>query len=124
MPQREPLRAIDGNRRYKQELSIWQRAQISAYKAVGLSNEQIDRHIFCKPKTVQTTLRLNALREGSKTCPHSGRPPALSRVDKRNILHIVRHNPKITYAILKLEAGVTVHRNTIYRLLKEEGITN
>ena len=124
MPQREPLRAIDGNRGYKQELSIWQRAQISAYKAVGLSNEQIGGRVFCKPTTVQTTLRLNALREEGKTRPRSGRPPALSRVDRRNILRIVRRNPKITYAILKLEAGVTVHRNTIYRLLKEEGITN
>jgi len=40
------------------------------------------------------------------------------------ILRIVRSNPKITYAVLKLEAGVKVYKSTLYRLLKEEGITN
>jgi IS30 family transposase len=41
MAQREPLKAISSNRGYKEELSIWDRAQISAYKSVGLSNKEI-----------------------------------------------------------------------------------
>ena len=61
MAQRMPLEAIDGNRGYKQELSIWDRAQISAFKAIGLTNEQIGGRVFCAPATVQSTLRLNAL---------------------------------------------------------------
>jgi transposase len=124
MAQQEPLKAISGNRGYKQELSVWDRAQISAYKTVGLSNKEIAGKIDCTRKTVASTLRLNALRDEGQTLPRSGRPPALSRVDRRNILRIVRSNPKITYAILKIEAGVTVHHNTVYKLLKEEGISN
>jgi transposase len=109
-----PLKAIDGNRGYKQELSVWDRAQISAFKAVGLTNEQISGRVFCARATVQSTLRLNALRNAGETRLRSGRPPALSRVDKRNILRIIRRNLKITYAILKLEAGVKVHHATLY----------
>jgi hypothetical protein len=56
MAQRVPLKAIDGNRGYKQELSVWDRAQISAFKAVGLINEQICGRVFCAPATVQSTL--------------------------------------------------------------------
>jgi transposase len=40
------------------------------------------------------------------------------------ILRIIRSTLKITYVVLKLEAGVTVYKSTLYRLLKEEGITN
>jgi Transposase len=68
-------------------------------------------------------VRLNALRDEGQTRPRSDRPPALSNLDRRNLLRIIRSNPKITYAILKVEAGVTVHRNTVYKLLKEEGIS-
>jgi transposase len=124
MAQRVPLGAITGNRGYNQELSVWDRAQISAYKAIGLSNEQIGGRVFCSPSTVQTTLRLNPLRNNGKTRPRSGRPSTLSRTDRRNILRIIRRNPKMTYAILKLEARVEVSRTTIYRLFKEKGITN
>ena len=124
MAQREPLKAISGNRGYNKELSVWDRAQISAYRAVGLSNEQIGGKIFCTSTTVSTTLQRNPLRNAGQTRPRSGRPPALSRVDKRNILRIIRRNPKITYVILKIQAGVTVHRNIIYKLFKEEDITN
>jgi transposase len=124
MAQREPLKAISGNRGYKEELSVWDRAQISAYKSVGLSNKEIAGKLQCALKTVSSTLRLNALRDEGQTRPRSGRPPALSNLDRRNLLRIIRSNPKITYAILKVEAGVTVHRNTVYKLLKEEGISN
>jgi hypothetical protein len=61
MPQRDPLRAVNGKERYRQALSIWQRAQISACKAAGLLNKQIIRRRFCKPTAVQTILPLNAL---------------------------------------------------------------
>ena len=82
MAQREPLKAISGNREYNHQLSVWDRAQISAYRTVGLSNEQIGGKVFYASATVSTTLRLNALRDVGQTRPRSGRPPVLSRVDK------------------------------------------
>jgi transposase len=124
MAQRQPLAPINPNYGYNKEFSVWQRSQISAYKAVGLPNEQIGGRVFCTPSTVKTTLRRNLLRNEGETRPRSGRPPALTRRDKRIILRIVRANPTTTYALLKQEANVTVHNNTLYQLLKEEGITN
>jgi transposase len=55
--------------------------------------------------------------------PRSDRPPVLSNLDRRNLLCIIQSNLKITYAILKVEARVTVHWNIVYKLLKEEGIS-
>ena len=67
MAQRMPLETIDGNRGYKKGLSIWDRAQISAFKTIGLSNSQIGGSVFCTRATVQSTLRLNALRNEGET---------------------------------------------------------
>ena len=73
---------------------------------------------------VECTLKQIAQRDDFKSLPRSGRPPASTRQDRRTILRIVRSNPNITYAVRKLEASVKVHKSTLYRLLKEEGITN
>ena len=56
--------------------------------------------------------------------PRSGRPKKLSTRDERHILRIVRRDPKITYKELIRRSGVAVSDDTIYRLLKEEGIIN
>jgi transposase len=124
MLRRQPLAPIDPNRALKKELSPWQRGQISAFRDIGLTNAQISKRTFCTPATVATTLRLNTLRNDGETRPRSGRPSALSRRDRRLILRIIRRNLKLTYAALKLEANATVHKNTLYRMLKDEDITN
>lgn len=124
MPQRLPLTPIDPNRPLKKELSPCQRSEISTLRAVGLTNDQIGKRVFCTRNTVASTLRLNTLRNEGKTRPRSGRPSALSIRDRRLILRIARRNPKITYAVLAIEAGITVHKSTLYRMLKEEGIAN
>jgi transposase len=67
---------------------------------------------------------LNTLRTDGKTRPQSGRPPALSRRDRRLILRTIRRNLKLTYAVLRVEAGVEVLKSTLYQILKDEGITN
>lgn len=124
MPQRRPLEPIDANSRVKKELTPTQRARISAYRDVGLTHQQIGAKIFRAPTTIASTLRQNPQRIDFQSLERSGRPPALTRHQKRLILRIIRKNPTITYAALKLEADVTVHRNTLYHLFKEEGITN
>jgi DNA-binding CsgD family transcriptional regulator len=79
MPQREPLRPIDANRGIKKELRPTQRSQISAYKSVGLTNEQIGARIFCTPTTISYTLKQIAQRDDFKSLLCSDRPPALTR---------------------------------------------
>ncbi len=122
--QRVPLAPIDSNRSLKKELSLWQRSEIQTYRHIGLTNEHIGRLTNCTPGTVATTLQLNTLRKNGETRPRSGRPPILTRGDKRLILRIIQRNPKLTYAALKIETGLTVSKSTLYRMFKDEGISN
>ena len=122
--QRVPLAPIDPNRSLKKELTPWQRSEIQTYRHIGLTNEHIGRLTNCTPSTVATTLNLNTLRNNGETRPRSGRPSLLSRRDRRLILRIIRRNPKLTYAALKIESGLTVSKKTLYRMLKDEGISN
>ena len=124
MSQREPLRPIDANRGFKKELRPTQRSQISVYKSVGLTNEQIGVRIFCVSTTISYTLKQIAQRNDFKSLSRSGRPPVLTRQDQRTILYIIRSNPKITYIILKLETNVKIYKSTLYQLLKKENIIN
>ena len=114
--QREPC---DPNQGINKELRPTLRAQICAYKSVSLTSEQIGARTFCTPVTITSTLRRNPQRNDFKSLPRSGRLPALSRRDRRLILRIVRRNPKVTYHVLKQEAGVIVHTSTLYLLLKD-----
>jgi IS30 family transposase len=79
MPQRRPLEPIDANCTIKKELTPTQRAQISAYKDLGLTNEQIGAKIFCTPTTIAYTLQQNSRRDDFKSLPRSGRPLTLLR---------------------------------------------
>jgi hypothetical protein len=56
MAQRRPLEPINANRTIKKELTLTQRARISAYKDTDLTNKQISAKIFCPPSIISTTL--------------------------------------------------------------------
>ena len=122
--QRTPLAPINSNRRLRQELTPWCRSEIQTYRNIGLTNEHISRLTSCTRSTVATTLRLNTLRNDGKTLPRAGRPPTLSVRDRRLILRVIRRTPKLTYAQLRVETGIDVSRSTLYRRLKDEGISN
>ena len=114
MSQREPLRPIDANRDFKKELRPIQRSQISVYKNVRFTNEQIDVRIFCASTTISYTLKQIAQHDDFKSLPRSDRPPVLIRQDRRTILYIIRSNLKIIYTVLKLEVKVKVHKSILY----------
>ena len=124
MNQRRALAPIEINRSYGQELSSFQRGQISAYKAVGLSNSKIADKLNCGKTTVFNNLVQNPLRKDGNSQKRSGRPQSLNRIDKRNILRIIRTNPKITYQALKFTIEINVHINTLSRMFKNENIKN
>jgi transposase len=56
--------------------------------------------------------------------PRSGHPKKFSLRDERHVIRVVRLDPKIIYRNLLAKTGVNVSVKTVYRLLKEEGITN
>ena len=67
MNQRRALAPIEINRNYGQELSSFQRGQISAYKAVGLSNSKITDKLNCDKTTVFNNLVQNPLRKNGNS---------------------------------------------------------
>ena len=97
MNQYRTLTSIEINRSYDQELSLFQRDQISAYKAVGLSNSKIADKLNCDKTTVFNNLVQNPLRKNGNIQKRLDRSQSLNHINKRNILRIIRTNLKITY---------------------------
>jgi hypothetical protein len=63
------LAPLEINRSYGNELSSYQRGQISAYKAVELINTQISKNLKCSKITVFDNLIKNPLRNDGKSLP-------------------------------------------------------
>jgi transposase len=124
MAQRTPLTPISANIPSRKELSPYLRGQIIALHENGVSSAKIGEQLKIPASTVRTTIRRNLQRIDGESCPRAGRPLKLSRVDRRNILRIIRSDPKITYNALRIQSGVNAHRNTIASMLKKEGIRN
>ena len=109
MAQRKALAPLEINRSYGKELSPYQRGQISAYKAMGLTNQKISQNLQCNKATVFNTLVQNPLYNQDKSLPRSGRPQTLNKIQKRNILHLIRINSKVTYQEIKFEVDISVY---------------
>ena len=122
--QRIPLGPLDTNRLYNRELTPYIRGHIKSLDAEGYTPQAINKKIDVPPKTISLILARLPQQQNGITRKRTGRPPTLSVRDRRLILHIVRKNPKILYQDLKSEAGVSYSHRTLYRILKDEGITN
>lgn len=123
-PQRQFGDLISGNRRRNQELSKEARSFIAGAKAVGGRSSEIAAQIGCAKRTINRTIQRLDETEKTSSRPRTGAPAKLDNRDEREILRIVRRTPEIKYSELKRQAGVDVHKITLYRLLKEHGITN
>lgn len=121
---RTPLGPISGNRTDKTELTPHQRGMIVGAKALGHTPTEIGKALNFTKQTVQYTLQKQSERKNGVSKSRSGRPEVLSDRDRRYIIKHARLNPRITYAQLKIEAGVTCSKATLYRTLGLYGITN
>lgn len=124
MAPRTPLAPLDINRSFRKEFTPFQRGQISAFKASGRTITEIAQCMSCAPAVIHYNLAKEPQRDQGKDLPRSGRPQALNRTQKRNILRVIRTNPKITYRALAAEVGVECHRKTLYRFLTNYGFMN
>jgi transposase len=133
MMPRQPLDEISGNSNYKGgvrgrfELTPHWRSHIAGRAAAGQSQKEIAKDLSLHPTTVQYTLDQAAKRYKNEILHRSDRPKIVSESLRRRLLREVHANPKIRYKDLRLNLdldGKTVSRSTLYRILKEEGITN
>ena len=121
---RTPLASISGNRRRGPELTPYRRGEIVGKYNAGVTRQNI-AHILETPKsTIDYTIDQASKRPHGESRPRTGRPPKLSDRDKRHLIRVTRMDPRATYARLKLQCGLNCSTDTIYRVLKEYGLTN
>ena len=98
---RTPLGPISGNRVQKKQLTLSERGYIIGAVKWGATPTQLRDTDGIPESTVRTTLVRAESRLNNETKPRSGRPPILTRRERRHIWRIVRANPRITYKELK-----------------------
>jgi transposase len=121
---RSPLGSISSNRVHKHEYTSYQRGLIHEAISGGLTLSKVQRLYGIPESTVRGICNAAVWQrhDQSKSC--SGRPKKLSLRNKRHVIRIVRLDPKIIYKNLLAKTGIDVSAKTVYRLLKEKGITN
>ena len=121
---RTPLATISGNRPRNKELSPFQRGILVGQAAQGLSYGKIAKATKLHRNTVRQAVINTSLQQNGESRPRSGRPPLATDRGRRHIIRIARVNPRLTYEKLKEEAGHNFSQSTVYRILKEYGLTN
>ena len=80
-----------------------------------------------RSSTIHSTISRAESHYENESLHQSGCPKIVDESLRRHLLREVRANPKIRYRELRLNLGLhgkAVSKSTLYRILKEEGITN
>ena len=121
---RAPLTPISSNIIRYRDLSPYLRGCIDASRLAGLSLGQIAHQYNLPKSTVSTSLRLSKLHPEGASQKRSGRPKETSERAERWLVRTVRLQPKLTYKDLIDQSPHHLSHDTIYRVLKQNGITN
>jgi len=121
---RSPLDPISSNRVHKHEYTPYQRGLIHEAISGGLTPSKVQRLYGISESSVRDICNAAVWQHHGQSKSRSGRPKKLSLRDERHIIRVVRLDPKITYRNLLTKTGIDVSAKTVYRLLKEKGITN
>jgi hypothetical protein len=118
------LGQIDGNRGYQCELTPYQRGKIEDARSVGATFKVAAEQVNCAPLTARLTLKLAPERINGHSKKHTGRPKSYDIRFKRRVLRIARFNPKMTYKAIAEALDTLLSHDTLYRILKANGLTN
>ena len=106
------------------KISPYERGKVEAWYAEGISMRETGRRLHRPHTTIQSSLEVEGRDEG-QSLPRVGGPKKLTDREERAVLRIAWKEPKIAYKDLLQQAGLTAkQRHTVYRVLKEHGITN
>ena len=123
--QRVILGQIDVNsHRRNKELTPSDRGRSYGLFEAGLSISNIAARTGFAKSTIHDTYTKFPQRDKGLTLPRLGHPVAHSIQDERAIMRIIKRDPKITYSALQREAGLTLHRSTMRRIIKAHGYHN
>jgi len=119
MAPRKALYEVSGNRQKGKELTSFERGQIKAHRAWGLSYKQIARLLNKSPNTIGTTIAKEKDQLQGISKPRSGRPRITTSRDRRSIQRIVKKFPDASYAKIRAETGIQISDSTLYRILSD-----
>lgn len=98
------------------------RTRIQMKYELGISQRRIAFEEGVPNGTVSGVVKRYRQQKSAKSSPRSGRPPALSAIDKRRLFRIITKDPFISIEKLLSESELNVSAKTLSRWLKSEGI--
>ncbi|KAI9766738.1 MAG: hypothetical protein M1840_006382 [Geoglossum simile] len=129
MPPCTPLGPASANARVQKknktsrlELSPHKRSVIEGLHKAGCFAQRISEIEDTLHSTVCDTVKLLNTRPKGHSLPRSGRPPILTKVEKRSIIRFVHENVKATYAQVKQQLQLNCSYDTIRRIVRKLGI--
>jgi len=134
MPQQRQFGSkISANTRKRRKLTPDERQRIIAKHEYGVEISALAAEFGCATSAIKYTIRTYTQRATTQDRPRSGRPPILSRWQKKIVYRKARAQPKIEYLELAKEAQVYLLngtpsapplRSTLYRKLRRRGLHN
>ena len=121
---RTPLQTIDGNIPRRKELTPYHRGIIVGQGSLGSGATSIGRSLNHPESTIRSVLSASTHQHQGVSKPRSGRPTVVTDRARRIIIRNARIHPKITYKVLRALANIIFSKSTMYRVLKDAGITN
>jgi len=121
---RTPLKPISGNSSRRKELTPYERGLIVGRSSGGASTAEIRKEFLVPESTIRSTISMAPHLNHGVSKPRSGRPMACSVRKQRHIIRTARAKPDITYEELIEQTGANCSKSTVYRILKEYGLTN
>ena len=121
---RTPFKAISGNVTRRKELSPYERGILVRQASQGVTPVSLTKTTKVPRTTIISTLSQADIRPTGVSKPRSGRPKLLSVRDCRHITRIARLTPEISYQEIQEKTGLACSRKTVYRVLKDYGLTN
>lgn len=120
---RTPLKPISGNSSRRKELTPYERGLIVGRSSGGASTAEIRKEFLVPESTIRSTISQAPHLDHGVSKPRSGRPRACSVRRQRHIIRAARAKPEITYQELIEQTGANCSKSTVYRILKEYGLT-
>ncbi len=121
---RTPLGPISANAPHCKELSPYERGLIVGRISGGATTAEVRKDLLVPESTIRTTLSRSSYRVDGVSKPRNGCPKSCSIREQRHIICTARAKPEITYQDLIETTGVNCSKSTVYRILKEYGLTN
>ena len=122
LPQRTPLRAIDGNGVRGKDLTPYMRGKIVGMANNGASPAEIQVRYKVSRGAVRGSIARDSTRPEGISVPCPGCPPTYTERDERMMLRNLRLYPKSTFDERRKECGLNMSNSTIKRLARKHGL--